>query len=60
MYTGRGQRKPYSQLSAIQLGVSLEIHSVADDVSLASAGYGPAEPFAADGSGAPATGCNWR
>jgi len=42
--------------SAIQLGITLEVHSVADDVSLTSTGYGPAEPFAADGGGAPSTG----
>lgn len=42
--------------AAIQLGITVEVDSVADDVSLTSTGYGPVEPFAADGGGAATTG----
>ena len=41
---------------ATQLGITLEIHSIAADVVLTSTLAGPAEPFPADGSGAAATG----
>jgi galactokinase len=41
---------------AIQLGVRLEVRSIADDVALSSDRFGPAEPFAPDGSGPPAVG----
>ena len=42
--------------AAIQLGITVEVASVADEISLTSTRDGAAEPFAADGSGAPATG----
>jgi len=42
--------------AAIQLGISVEVESVADEISLTSTRDGRAEPFAADGTGAAATG----
>ncbi len=42
--------------AAIQLGITVEVASVADEISLTSSRDGAAEPFAADGSGAAATG----
>jgi galactokinase len=41
---------------AIQLGVRVDVSSVEREVTLVSERYGPAEPFAADGSGPAATG----
>ena len=42
--------------AAIQLGITVVVGSVADEISLTSTRDGPAEPFAADGSGAQLTG----
>jgi galactokinase len=42
--------------AAIELGVRVTVESVADEVTLRSTLYGPAEPFAADGSGRQAEG----
>ncbi len=42
--------------AAIQLGITVEVASVADEISLTSTRDGAAEPFAADGSGAAAAG----
>jgi galactokinase len=42
--------------AAIQLGITVEVASVADEISLTSTRDGAAEPFAADGSGPAATG----
>jgi len=42
--------------AAIQLGITVEVASVADEIRLTSSRDGAAEPFAADGSGAQATG----
>jgi galactokinase len=42
--------------AAIALGVSVEIDGTASTVSLVSREFGPAEPFAPDGAGAPASG----
>jgi galactokinase len=42
--------------AAIQLGISLEVVSLAGDISLSSSRFGPAEAFAADGGGAPTAG----
>ena len=42
--------------AAIQLGITVDVASVADEISLTSSRDGAAEPFAADGTGAPATG----
>ena len=37
--------------AAIQLGITLRVTAVADDVRLDSSRFGPADPFGADGSG---------
>ena len=42
--------------SAIQLGITLTVTAVTDDVALSSSSFGPAEPFSADGGGPAATG----
>ena len=42
--------------AAIQLGITVEVASAADEISLTSTRDGVAEPFAADGTGAAATG----
>ena len=42
--------------AAIQLGVTVEVHAVAETVSLGSSLLGPGEPFPADGGGAPVAG----
>ena len=42
--------------AAIQLGITVEVASVADEISLTSTRDGAAEPFAADGTGTAATG----
>ena len=42
--------------AAIQLGITVEVAAVADEISLTSTRDGAAEPFATDGAGAPATG----
>jgi galactokinase len=42
--------------AAIQLGITVEVASVADEITLSSTRDGAAEPFAADGTGAVATG----
>jgi galactokinase len=42
--------------AAIQLGITVEVSSVADEISLTSTRSGAAKPFAADGTGAAATG----
>ncbi len=42
--------------AAIQLGITLTVTAVADEVTLTSKHFGPAEPFRADGGGPAATG----
>ena len=42
--------------AAIQLGVTVEVLSVADQISLSSTRWGPGETFAADGGGVPTAG----
>ncbi len=42
--------------AAIQLGITVEVSAAADEIVLTSTRDGAAEPFAADGTGAPATG----
>jgi galactokinase len=42
--------------AAIQLGITVEVHSVADEISLSSTRFGPAGALAPDGGGAEATG----
>jgi galactokinase len=42
--------------AAIQLGVSVEVHSLSDEIALTSDLFGRAEPFPADGGGAPREG----
>jgi galactokinase len=42
--------------AAIQLGITVEVTAVADEISLTSTRDGAAEPFAADGTGAAASG----
>src|SRR5262249_59585197 len=42
--------------AAIQLGVTVEVERVADEIALVSTRLGAAEPFAPDGSGAQTTG----
>jgi galactokinase len=41
---------------AIQFGIELDVHAVADEIALSSSGFGAGEPFAADGGGAPVRG----
>src|SRR3954468_10568831 len=41
---------------AIQFGITLDAHALADEIALTSSGFGAGEPFAADGSGAPVRG----
>ena len=42
--------------AAIQLGITLRVDAVADDVRLDSSRFGPADPFGADGGGPASTG----
>jgi galactokinase len=42
--------------AAIQLGITLTVTAVTDDVVLSSSSFGPADPFSADGGGPAATG----
>jgi galactokinase len=42
--------------AAIQLGIALDVLSVADEISLSSERFGPATPFPADGGGAASEG----
>jgi galactokinase len=42
--------------AAVQLGITVDVHATADDISLTSTRSGPADPFAADGTGPAVTG----